>query len=103
MATYDPGNDYDADDWGGGDAFGGDETDPDDEFLDVEDDDVATAYCPQCRAEVYVDVEQCPYCHAYITPTTNLESGVGTAGRQVVVWLLITALVGFGILGWRWF
>lgn len=98
MPGYDPDYDYDADDWRGEDDY-----DPDDEFLDVEDDDVATAYCPECQAEVYVDVEQCPYCHAYITPTAKRVGGSGAVARQVLVWLLIAALVGFAILGWRWF
>lgn len=100
MAGWRPEDDYDPDDLESVDSFGGE----DDEFLDTEDDEVATAYCPECRSEVYVDVEQCPYCQAYITPTASLGSGAGWAlGRQVVVWLLIAALLGFTLLGWRWF
>lgn len=93
MADYRDEEEYEASSW-----------DPEAPFEDVEDEEVATAYCPECKAEVYVDVDQCPYCQAYITPTTNVDhASFRGVGRQVVVWLLIVALVGVTLLGVRWF
>jgi len=49
----------------------------DDEFPDdnYDDDLNETIPCPECRAEVYEDAEQCPHCGHYITSETNVWSG----------------------------
>jgi uncharacterized OB-fold protein len=72
----------------------------DGEFADIEDDSVATANCPNCGEEVYVDVDQCPYCGDYITPTTKNKS---SSGWQVMAWIVMLVVILLAILGWRWF
>jgi len=68
---------------------------------DFDDDFSETLPCPECGAEVYEDVEQCPVCGSYITRTTRVFSG--RPGWWIVLGLLgiLAAILALsGLVAW---
>ncbi len=70
-----------------------------DEYDDFYDEATETVACPNCRADVYEDAEQCPVCGEYITHSTSVWAdrpwwwiALGLAGIIAVIFAL--ALVG---------
>ncbi len=71
-----------------------DETDDEDEYS--EDEEAQTLPCPHCRAEIYEDAEQCPYCGEYVTHSTSIWAGrpwwwivLGLLGIVAVIFVLL--------------
>ena len=62
----------------------------DESEYDLDRDD--TMPCPHCRAEIYDESEQCPYCGQYITAQTSPFQSAPTWMRVLFV-LIILAIV----------
>lgn len=67
--------------------------DPDDELIDIDDDEPELLPCPECDRLVYEEAEQCPYCGAYIVRSNSPWQGRPTwwlivGGAGVVMTLL---------------
>ena len=53
----------------------------------------ATAFCPECGAEVHVESQHCLACDAYITPSAGrITKRAGARGTLIII-LLIFALL----------
>lgn len=57
---------------------------------DYGDDEVETVPCPNCRAQVFEDAEQCPSCGEYIVP----NSGSRAVMSNKSAWYIILAVLG---------
>ena len=74
------------DDWDDGEA---DEDWPDDDGSDDDghDDGASlTVSCPACKADIYEDAEQCPYCGEYVVRSSNIWNG------KPVWWIVVGGL-----------
>ena len=61
----------------------------------MEDSEDWTVPCPHCGEEIYDDVDQCPYCQTYLTPSDF---------RRPQPWWLIVVIIltllGFLLASW---
>lgn len=72
--------------------------DDEDDDLDASDgdgwdDDEPTIPCPYCRREILEDTPRCPHCEHYL-------SAEDAPAARMPPWVLLTALVCLGIVGW---
>ena len=75
-----------ADDWDNGDWDEGDWDD--DDWPDDDDGETLTFPCPNCRAEIYEDAEQCPHCGEYVEGRSTSAVWAGRPGW----WILLGGL-----------
>lgn len=59
----------------------------DDGYDEDEEEDDYTVECPECGADVYDDVDQCPACGNYIVHSTSVWSGRPT-------WWIVLGILG---------
>ena len=80
-----------ADEWGSGEwgreDWDDDEWD-DEDWPDDDDGETLTISCPNCRADIYEDAEQCPHCGEYVERTATSAVWDGRPGW----WILLGAL-----------
>jgi hypothetical protein len=74
--------------------------DYEDEFVDVDSNDVDAVPCPECGAEIYSDLDHCPQCGHWLTDADHAACGTGlfASHRVRLIAAILLAIFVLGLL-----